>query len=233
MKDYSFYRSIICKYYNPKKEELTKKSFYQLHKGILAGDTTCAKELFRLTCFFSYDLVAHAYAEGIMTGDFEDALQETFLLMKKVSMGIGPNKKTAPYFSTISYGTSFEHYKNMISKLVSRHLIHKQTSEETFSHQKSFEINELLQNPENIAVTEMDRKQVAQIVAQSGYGKHEDVALKHSIWFYEQIMKGFEQPEIARYYKVTKQAVGQAFNKSVTNIQNNPEKLDELEGLLH
>ncbi len=234
MKDFGYYKNIINQNYNPEKKALTKEKFYELQNGIFGGNKKSEDELFELTCFFVYDHLAHAYSEGIIHGDFEEDLQIAALKLYRMKIGEIKTRFKNNYFADITRGTSFKDFTQTILQSVAQDLYknHKETENQPINRRQSDVINQIIQNPEDVAVTKMDRKQISRILAQSGNGKHSDTAMRNSIWLLKRIMMGYTTNEIACEEAVTRQAVSYAIKKSIKGIHKDPEKMEELTTIL-
>ena len=230
MKDFGYYKNIINQHYNPEKKTLTKEKFYDIKRKIIAGDKKSEDELYELTCFCMYDLIAHAYAEGLFGGNFEDALQNAALKLYEMKIGKVETIYGNNFFSHISIGQSFKGFIEDVSSVVMLDLHKRQDAEkeQPIQPQQSHEINQLLQNPEDVAITNLIRPRLVEIVDQSGKRKK---ATRHKKWIHERIFDGFTLKEIAEDDGVVPQTVHLACSQSERGLKNR--NRDELNELLH
>ena len=235
MKDYGQYKQIIYKNYNPEKEDLTKEKFYELHKKILAKDEDSVFEMFRLTCFKMYDTVAHAFAEGLLHGEFEDALQDTYVALKRRFLGTYFKNKKHNFFAKIAVGTTYKAYVKYLAASIINHLQKKEKREsaEPIDLQKTFEINEMLQNPERVAISNLTKKDISKVLRENSIGLTNKSKELHSQWLEEWMMQGHRIIDIAENSGVSRKLVQEYCSLPLKKISNKDSAKEELFELLH
>lgn len=76
------YRNIITKHYNKTNMHFSSEEEYEkLYDGWLAGDENATKEFLGKVYFYGFDHVGELFTDGKLTGNFEDALQQTYVLI--------------------------------------------------------------------------------------------------------------------------------------------------------
>ncbi len=83
MKNYSDYKRVVAKNYPQLKDfKLTKSKFEQLEEAWEYGAPEGYEGLLYGACHFAFDFVSRLYENRVLRGDFEDTLQDTFMILK-------------------------------------------------------------------------------------------------------------------------------------------------------
>lgn len=109
--DLGYYMNIVQAYYNANRETFTEKDFDRLKRNIGALNKEESVELFQKTLIVALESVASLYAAGTYCRDFEDALQETYVILKHQSLP-----------TLVKKSTVLEKYKGSIAECVRKGL---------------------------------------------------------------------------------------------------------------
>lgn len=86
------YQEYITKYYNPNKEHFASDEEYKkLYYGWQLGDPKQSTEFLKKICLYGYDCTGALYGTGMISGTFEDALQNTFIFLQDFDKPIPAN----------------------------------------------------------------------------------------------------------------------------------------------
>ena len=226
MKDYSYYKNIIVKKYNPQNKILTKEDYYSLIRKSNSGCAESENQFFCLTCFYVYDQIARAFSEHSFNMDFEDALQEATLTLLKLRTGTKKTKKTGNYFSKNHIGASYKLFTSIIMRYVAEDL-KKATKQfdDKIDIQKSFDINELLQHPEELSLQKISNEELTKMIYEHVPGKGEKKA-RHRQLVEDWLLHGETYGEAAKQNGVTRSRIYGIRKKSMVNLMKHVKKED-------
>lgn len=233
MKNYSSCKNIIKQKYNPENKHLSRGKFEALQAQYINGDMSVLDELFQLTCFDAYDFVAHLYVDGLLHFDFEDALQETFVILHKMRIGDILTRSGKNYFLKISNGIRFGKYEKEIltrlGKILNELDLNEQAAQTPFEAQSN-KINSLLTEPEKVAIAELSRPDIKATLLQAPLSPHQtrtpnDPTIDH-------YFDGKSYQEIAKERNVSRQRVYKVCNKTINCVKSSPESKEKIRELL-
>ena len=157
------YIKIIREKYNPDGETLSKDDFDRLFDGAEEWDSSAMTELFRKTCFFSYDMVAYLFSQKFLQGDFEDALQDTCLILNEaIYSNYKPKQYRAKYF--YSPEKDYKKYLFNVAKFVYYGLKEKEYDDTELLAQHFSSLARKLENPEEVAMENLSREDLVKLI---------------------------------------------------------------------